>query len=337
MVTHNGKNRKKLEISDKLNLRALRIFIALEEFKSVGKAAESLGLSKSSVSQHITTLERSVGIPLFDRKQKPIALTHAGQVLSLHANRILANISAAEAALADINAGSLPILNFAIIDDLDASLTPVLATTLQERLTQSFIRTYSGRSDHVTKRLINREADIAVTATLPANLDKFEVQELYKEDFVLVVANSKYHPDQDWRTQLSELPLVQFSEAMPTGQMVATHLKRIRLDIPKRFSFETSRSVISTVARTGGWTMATPLSILDASRFSDDIELFELPFPRMLRSVFLINRKDELGSLPEALANTFRQLLRNELVVEFEKIYPSMSGMLEIHSDTLIE
>ncbi len=337
MVSHNITNRKKLELSDKLNLRVLRIFIALEEFKSVAKAAESLGLSKSSVSQHITTLENSVGIPLFDRKQKPIALTLAGQVLSLHANRIVASISAAETALADINAGSLPILNFAIIDDLDASLTPVMATTLQERLTQSSICTFSGRSDQVTKRLINREADIAVTATLPANLNKFEVQELYKEDFVLVVAKCKYDPKLDWRKQLSTLPLVQFSEAMPTGQMVATHLKRIRLDTPKRFSFETSRSVISTVARTGGWTLATPLSILDASRFSNDIELFQLPFPRLLRSVFLINRNDELGTLPEALANTFRQLLRNELLVEFEKISPAMSGMLEVTSDTIVK
>jgi len=336
MITHDNTNQKRPEISDKLNLRVLRIFIALEESKSVANAADSLGLSKSSVSQHITTLERSIGIPLFDRKQKPIVLTPAGQVLSLHANRILANISAAETALADINAGSLPILNFAIIDDLDASLTPVMATTLQERLTQSFICTFSGRSDQVTKRLINRKADIAVTATMPANLEKFEVQELYKENFVLVVAKDKYQPDLDWRTQLSNLPLIQFSEAMPMGQMVATHLKRIKLDIPKRFSFETSRSVISTVARTGGWTMATPLSILDSSRFSKDIELFQLPFPSLLRNVFLISRCNELGTIPEALANTFRQLLRDELLVEFEKINPTMEGMLEVTSDTVI-
>lgn len=335
MVAHNHTSRKKPAFSDKLNLRVLRIFIALEESKSVAKAAESLGLSKSSVSQHITTLEQSIGIALFDRKQKPIALTLAGQVLNLHANRILATISAAETALADVNAGSLPVLKFAILDDLDASLTPVMATTLQERLSQSSIRTFSGRSDHVTKRLVSREADIAVTATLPESLHKFEIQELYKEEFVLVVAKNKYQPQLDWRTQLSNLPLIQFSEEMPIGQMVAAHLKRIRLDIPKRFSFETSRSVISTVARTGGWTIATPLSVLDASRFAGDIDLFPLPFPRLLRSVFLINRCDELGTLPDALANTFRQLLRNELLLEFENISPAMTGMLEITSDTM--
>lgn len=82
--------------------------------------------------------------------------------------------------------------------------------------------------------------------------------------------------------------------------------------------------------------MATPLSVLDASRFLDDIDLFPLPFARLMRSVFLINRCDELGTLPEALANTFRQQLRNELLIEFEKISPTMAGMLEITSETVI-
>ena len=120
-----------MNVSDRLTLRGLRIFIALEEAKSVAKAAQNLGMSKSSVSQHITTLEQSVGIPLFDRQQKPVALTPAGHILSSHAHRIVSMVTEAEAALADNQANSLPVLNFAIIDDLDASLTPVMETALQ--------------------------------------------------------------------------------------------------------------------------------------------------------------------------------------------------------------
>ena len=324
---------EKIEFSDRLTLRGLRIFIVLEETKSVALAAERLGMSKSSISQHITTLEKNVGIALFDRKQKPIALTPAGQVLSLHAHRIVSMSSAAETALSDFNALSLPIVNFAIIDDLDASLTPVMATALQAQLSRSFIRTFSGRSDQVTARMESREADIAVTASLSAVADQFEIHELCQEQFLLVVAKGKYQPDAHWRDQLSKLPFIQYSESMPIGQLVATHLKRVRLEIPKQFSFETSRSVIATVAKTGGWTLATPLSILDASRFRDSVSLYTLPFAALSRDVFLINRLNELGSLPLTLAATFRTQLQDELLPEFLNAYPDMTGMLEVFDD----
>lgn len=325
----------KVHFSDRLTLRGLRIFIILEETKSVGLAAERLGISKSNVSQNITSLEQNVGITLFDRKKKPIALTPAGQVLSMHAHRIVSMFSAAETALTDFNAHSLPILNFAIIDDLDGSLTPIMATALQAQLSKSFIRTFSGRSDQVTSRLESREADFAVTASIPTNVSSFQIQELYREQFVLVVARDKYQPELDWREQLSELPLIQYSEAIPMGQMVATHLKRIRFTIAKQFSFETSRSIIATVAKTGGWTLATPLSILDASRFRDEISLYPLPFASLVRNVFLINRANELGTLPETLAKTFRHHLQVELIPEFAKTSPNLNGMIEVFNDNV--
>jgi DNA-binding transcriptional LysR family regulator len=324
-----------MNFSDRLTLRGLRIFIALEEAQSVAKAAQKLGMSKSSISQHITTLEQSTGITLFDRKQKPVALTPAGQILSAHAHRIVAMVAEAEAALADNDANSLPVLNFAIIDDLDASLTPVMATALQAKLPRSYICTFSGRSDQVTARMMSRQADIAITASIPADIEKFQIQELFREHFVLVVAKGFYQETEDWRSQLATLPLVQYSETMPIGHLVVTHLKRIRLEVTRRYSFETTRSVIATVAKTGGWTLSTPLSILDASRFRDEVEFFPLPFAGLSRSVFLINRLHELGTLPDILTNTFQQLLRSELVPEFKKVAPNVADMLEAFEDVV--
>ena len=309
------------------------MFVALEEEQSIAKAADKLGLSKSSISQHITILEQSVGITLFDRKQKPITLTAAGQVLSEYAHRINAMVSEAEAALAAQNAGCLPTLNVAIIDDLDATLTPAMATTLQERLPRSSIVTFSGRSDQVTARLLSRKADIAVTASIPADITPFQIRELFRERFVLVVAKGCYQDGEDWRRQLSALPFIQYSESMPVGQLVLTHLKRIRFDVARKFSFETTRSVIATVAKTGGWTLATPLSILDASRFHAQVDIFALPFAELSRSVFLINRMHELGSLPDSLSKTFQQLLQQDLLPEFKKIAPDLTQWLEIHRD----
>lgn len=295
----------------------------------MAKAAQNLGMSKSSVSQHITTLEQNVGITLFDRLQQPVLLTPAGKVLSLHAHRIAAMVTEAEADLANNQANSLPVLNCAIIDDLDASITPIMATVLQAKFPQSYICTFSGRSDEVTARMMAREADIAITASIPADISKFQIHELFREHFVLVVAKGCYDDSQDWRNQLTTLPLIQYSEAMPIGHLVVTHLKRIRLQLARRYSFETTRSVIATVAKTGGWTLATPLSILDASRFRHEVDIFPLPFAKLSRSVFLISRLNELGTVPDVLTNTFQQLLHDELIPEFAKLAPNLGQMLE--------
>lgn len=320
----------------RLSLRGLRVFIALEQAGSVADAAKALGLSKSNVSQQITAMEAGVGAKLFDRTRRPISLTPAGQTLSLHAHRILATVSEAEASMAERNLGSLPVLNFAIIDDLDASLTPSLAASLQARLPRCFICTFSGRSDQVTSRLLSREADIAVTASIPSGMHRFQVLQLLREKFVLVTARGAYAPDLDWREQLSRLPLIQYSEAMPMGSMVSTHLKRIGFYAPRRFSFEASRSVIATVGQTGGWTLTTPLSILDASRFKERIDIFALPFAGLSRQIYLINRTDELGTLPETLAKQCRDLLQRDAIPEFAGMAPHLADAIEIYHEILM-
>ncbi|MEM8795017.1 MAG: LysR family transcriptional regulator [Pseudomonadota bacterium] len=317
----------------RLTLRGIRVFIALEEIGSIAGTARSLGLSKSNVSQQVSALETSVGAKLFDRTQKPISLTPAGQVLSVHAHRILATVSVAETSLAELSLSSLPVLNFAIIDDLDASITPELAASMQAQMPRCFINTFSGRSDQVNERFLAREADIAVTATLPDSLQSFQVQQLAREQFVLVTAKDLYQAEEDWRAQLSTMPFVQYADAMPMGRQISTHLKRIGFQVPRRFSFEATRSVLATVAKTGGWTLSTPLAVLDADRFHDAIDIFPLPFAGLSRHIYMVNRKDELGTLPNALAKKFRVLLNDVQLDKFVKLAPSQTNALTIASD----
>ena len=248
-------------IPAELTLRGLRVFVALEETGSIAGAAQRIGGSSSGVSQHITALEAAIGAKLFDRRAKPVTLTPAGQVLRAHAHRILSVVSEAQAELAEISLTSLPQLNLAIIDDLDASLTPVLVSALQARFRKCFVHAFSGRSDQIIDRLQARQADIGVTALLPADTTTFQSAPILRETFILVTAKGAIRPGSDPREALTRLPFVQYSETMPLGQKVAQHLKRVKLNVPRRFAFEATRSVLAMVVQTGGWTMTTPLNL----------------------------------------------------------------------------
>lgn len=315
-----------------LTLRGLRVFVALEETGSVIGAAARIGGSPSGVSQHITALEAAIGAKLFDRKAKPVTLTPAGQALRHHAHRILSVVSEAQTELAEFSLTSLRQLNLAIIDDLDASLTPVLVSTLQNRFTRCFVHAFSGRSDHVLDRLQAREADIGVTALLPLDTSAFRIVPILKEPFVLVVAKGAIGAD-DPRAALGRLPFVQYSETLPIGQRIAQHLKRVRLNPARRFALEATRSVLAMVVQTGGWAITTPLNLLDAERFIPQLDVLPLPFAGETRRVHLIARSEELGSLPEELANDCRALVRERIVPHFDRIAPALRGAIEVADD----
>ena len=58
--------------------KKVQVFLAVAEANSFSRAARRLGLSQSSVSFHVDSLERELGVSLFERRGRTIALTEEG-------------------------------------------------------------------------------------------------------------------------------------------------------------------------------------------------------------------------------------------------------------------
>lgn len=63
--------------------------LMLAKYKNITKAAEALGLSQPAMSTFLNNLENSLGIKLFDRKEKPMRLTQAGELYVRKAEQML--------------------------------------------------------------------------------------------------------------------------------------------------------------------------------------------------------------------------------------------------------
>ena len=78
-----------------MELRHLRVFVAVAEELHFGRAAIRLHLSQPAVSCHIRQLEEELGVRLLRRSSRQVALTDAGGGFLDDARRLVAGADAA--------------------------------------------------------------------------------------------------------------------------------------------------------------------------------------------------------------------------------------------------
>ncbi|HAM68259.1 MAG TPA: LysR family transcriptional regulator [Ruminococcus sp.] len=85
-----------------MTTQQLNYVIAVAECQSISKAAERLYVTQPSLSQYIHSIERQLGMKLFDRSVTPLKLTDAGRLYVDWARKILAMEESMNNAMSDL-------------------------------------------------------------------------------------------------------------------------------------------------------------------------------------------------------------------------------------------
>lgn len=94
-----------------LETRLLRYFVTVAETLHFGRAAEELHLAPQPLSQAIRRLEDQLGVLLFERTSRRVALTPAGEAFHTRAKALLAQLADAIETAQMISAGELGALS----------------------------------------------------------------------------------------------------------------------------------------------------------------------------------------------------------------------------------
>lgn len=150
-------------------LRQLQIFAAAARTLSFSRAARAVHLTQPAVSMQMRELERIAGLPLFERGRGRLRLTAPGEVLLVHAQRVLKELRDAEEALAALAGLSRGRLTIAVVSTAKY-FAPKLLAQFTHRHPKIELRLLVNNRAEVVRLLSDDEVDLAITGTTPHEL-----------------------------------------------------------------------------------------------------------------------------------------------------------------------
>ena len=143
-----------------LDLHKLEVFLQVAQAGSFRAAAERLFITQPGVSQHIQDLERSLGRPLFHRGPKGVTLTLEGRTLRDYAERILALVVEAQAAITTLDPQAAGQVRIGATPGVSGYLLPGWIHAFSERFPAMAVALQTGTTPEIVARLIARQIDL---------------------------------------------------------------------------------------------------------------------------------------------------------------------------------
>jgi DNA-binding transcriptional LysR family regulator len=149
------------------NYDSIKYFLSVARHGSLSKAAYSLGISQSALSQSMKNLEESLGITLFTRNTRGIILTDEGE--TLYKNASIGNNYFEKAIIQSLRTNKFGENKDFIIDVSDSLfhifLIPIMNNIISKYPNINFKINYRTSEINVVKTLQNNKADLIILKT----------------------------------------------------------------------------------------------------------------------------------------------------------------------------
>src|SRR5688572_19305183 len=119
-----------------MDLDQFRAFLLVARRGSFSRAADELHRTQPAISLKIRSLETELGHQLFERRQRGVALTPAGEVLQRRAETILGELETLTTELLDLSAQRVGRVSLGASDTVCLYLLP--------RILKKFVQKYPG-------------------------------------------------------------------------------------------------------------------------------------------------------------------------------------------------
>ncbi len=307
-------------------LHALEVVAAVCELNSMTLAARQLGMTQPAVSYTIRQLETALGITILDRTRRPLTPTTAGYWLAQAAGRVLREAQQIPLAVRHLETGMAVQLRIGLVDSLSVPFVPQLVRATESSI--RFLSISSGLARSLRAGLMDHNLDLLITNDGMEGIDGLLRHPILTEPYVLVVPQKG-----EWETMsLAELgqrlPLIRWNARSHIAADIERHLRRLRLELPRRLEFESAGVILAMVEAGLGWSLLTPLSIFEVKARMPRIRTLPVPGPAFSRHLDLISRAGEIDVLAGRIAEVAQRILRNRYLPEILRLAPWLDGQV---------
>ncbi len=149
-----------------MNLRQLRYFLEIAQLRSFTRAAEVLHVAQSALSRQVRMLEDELGVPLFDRHERGVTLTPAGELLREQAGELLRQFDSLRERVVANSAQPRGDLTVGMPPSMREMVTVPLVNDYCHRFGEVSLHVNEGISVDLSKRVQDGKLDCAVVVDL---------------------------------------------------------------------------------------------------------------------------------------------------------------------------
>lgn len=171
-----------------MTLLAYQIFQTVVEQGSFQRAAEVLNLTPSAISHAISTAEKELGFPLFNRNKNGVTLTSYGENLQPYILTVLNSDAKLQQAILEFNGlthGSVKIGTFSSVCN---SFIPDIVTVFSKMHPNIEIKIYQGTYDDVYNWIKTGVVDLGFLSE--SSCKDIPITPLYKDELLCIVPKS---------------------------------------------------------------------------------------------------------------------------------------------------
>lgn len=178
-----------------MELRDLRVLVAVVEEGGFTRAAERLHLVQSSVSDAVQRLEREFELRLVDRDRRGVRLTPAGERLLVWAKVLINSASQASEELSAFRSFAGGTLRLGLLSTMVPMVLPSLLAEMHARFPHLEVHTEEGLATTLVDRLVTCDLDLVVLFLPTPDKDGLTFVEVSPVPFSVVV------PARHWATR----------------------------------------------------------------------------------------------------------------------------------------
>jgi LysR family hydrogen peroxide-inducible transcriptional activator len=273
-----------------LSLRDLEYAQAVAELKHFGRAAEQCGVSQPALSEQIRKLEALLGVALFERTKRRVALTSQGLAVLAQIERVLAEsrrLVETAHRFQDALAGPLAL---GAIETLGPYYLPRVLKFLRGARPDLTLRLTEARTDPLLRQLTQGALDLTLVA-LPLETPGFTAIELFHEPFVLATPPGHALAKLD-RLSLASLPLDDLL-LLEEGHCLRDQALALCRAKPTTRHATSLETLLQMIAAGEGYSLLPALAIAARPELSDMIACRPIADPLAGRDIALVWRSSD--------------------------------------------